>query len=124
MYRPTEAELAILKLLWQRGPSTVHDLHATIGPARGVGYTTVLKTLQIMTQKGAVSRDASRRPHVFTAAVERSSIEGGMVSRMVETVFGGSVSNMMARALDDKPTSPEELAELRQLLNRIEGEDR
>ena len=72
-----------------------------------MGYTTVLKTMQIMTDKGAVTRDASRRPHVFTAAVQRSAIEGGMVSRMVQTVFGGSLSNLVARALDDQPTSPE-----------------
>ncbi len=121
MYQPSPAELAILQLLWDRGPSTVHDLHATIGPDRGVGYTTVLKTLQIMTEKGAVTRDPSRRPHIFTAAVQQSAIEGGIVSRMVDTVFGGSLSSLVARALDDQPTSPEELAELRKLLDEIDG---
>ena len=123
MYRPSDSELTILKLLWDRGPSTVHDLHATIGPDRGVGYTTVLKTLQVMTKKGAVTRESSRRPHVFTAAVERSAIEGGMVSRLVDTVFGGSLSSLMARALDDSPTSPEELAALRELLNHMPSGD-
>ena len=121
MYRPSNAELAILQLLWDRGPSTCRDLHEVIGPRRDVGYTTVLKTLQIMAEKGAVTRDSSRRPHLFTAAVQQSDIEGGMVSRMVQSVFGGSLSNMLARALDDRPTSQEELAELRALLDRVES---
>lgn len=120
MYRPTNAEMALLQLLWERGPSTCRDLHEVIGPERKVGYTTVLKTMQIMTEKGAVTRDSSRRPHVFTAAVLQSDIEGGLVSRMVKSVFGGSLTSMVARALDDRTTSPEELAELRRLIENFE----
>lgn len=116
---PTPAELTLLQVLWDRGPSTVNDvLEALVD--RDVGYTTVLKTLQIMDGKGLVCRDASRRPHVFEAAVEKVATQRSLVGRLADRAFGGSTKNLVLRALSERPTSKAELAEIRALLDQLE----
>lgn len=120
--RPSEAELAILQVLWQRGPSTVRDVHACLEPVRGTGYTTVLKLLQIMAAKGLVERDESNRSHVYRARPEREATQRRLVLDLIEKAFGGSGRDLVLRALSARPASPEELAEIRSLLDTLEGQ--
>ncbi|RKH65691.1 BlaI/MecI/CopY family transcriptional regulator [Corallococcus llansteffanensis] len=118
--RPTDAELGILRVLWERGASTVREVHETLQD--GSGYTTVLKTMQIMTEKGLVMRDESQRAHVYTSRVPRENTQRQLVTDLVDRVFGGSPARLALQALSTKKTSPEELAELRQLLESLEKE--
>jgi predicted transcriptional regulator len=118
--RPTDAELAILRVLWDQGARTVREVHETLQD--GSGYTTVLKTMQIMTEKGLVTRDESQRAHVYSARLPRESTQQQLVTDLVDRVFGGSPARLALQALSTKKTSPEELAELRQLLDSLEEE--
>ncbi|RKH62139.1 BlaI/MecI/CopY family transcriptional regulator [Corallococcus aberystwythensis] len=118
--RPTDAELAILRVLWDRGARTVREVHEALQD--GGGYTTVLKTMQIMTEKGLVTRDESQRAHVYSARLPRESTQQQLVTDLVDRVFGGSPARLALQALSTKKTSPEELAELRQLLDSLEKE--
>jgi predicted transcriptional regulator len=118
--RPTDAELAILRVLWQRGPSTVREVLEALSP-RDVGYTTVLKLLQIMAGKRLVTRDDRERAHVYEAAVAQAETEGRLVADLLERAFGGSAERLMMRALSRRKTSPAEIARLRELLDEMEG---
>jgi predicted transcriptional regulator len=118
--RPTDAELAILRVLWDQGARTVREVHETLQD--GSGYTTVLKTMQIMTEKELVTRDESQRAHVYSARLPRESTQQQLVTDLMDRVFGGSPARLALQALSTKKTSPEELAELRQLLDSLEGE--
>jgi predicted transcriptional regulator len=124
--RPTDAELGILRVLWRRGPSTVRDVHEDLGKDGddngGVGYTTVLKLLQIMNRKGLVQRDASERAHVFSACCSERETQGQLVDHLVDGAFGGSAARLALRALSSRAASPEELAEIRDLIARFEEE--
>jgi len=120
--RPTDAELGILNVLWERGPSTVRDVHEALYRDEGAGYTTALKLLQIMHGKGLVLRDDSERAHVFRAAVTRERTQKRFVAEMVQRVFNGSPSQLVLQALGGRPKATrEELDEIRALLDRIEG---
>jgi predicted transcriptional regulator len=123
---PTEAELAILAVLWKRGPRTVREVHEALGreEGKGAGYTTTLKQLQVMAAKGLVSRDESARSHVYTARVAEGRTKRQLVKDLLERVFDGSAAKLALQALSIKPASKEELAELRRLLNDKKGEDR
>lgn len=118
--RPTDAELAILRVLWDGGPRTVREVHETLQD--GSGYTTVLKTMQIMTEKELVTRDESQRAHVYSARLPRESTQQQLVTDLMDRVFGGSPGRLALQALSTKKTSPGELAELRQLLDSLEKE--
>src|SRR5688572_31359395 len=110
--RPTEAELAILAVLWTRGPSTVREVHEALAAAsRGkiIGYTSVLKLMQIMADKGWASRDESERSHVYAAAVEREAVQSRLLDDLVARVFEGSSAALVVRALASQATSPEEI---------------
>jgi len=122
--RPTEAELEILGVLWQRGPSTVRDVHELVSPTRGVGYTTVLKLLQIMAEKGLVRRDESRRAHVYAARVPAEQTQRQLVGDLVDRAFGGSAARLVQQALSSKRASREEIARIRDLLDEIERRPR
>lgn len=119
--RPTDAELAILRVLWRRGASTVRQIHEELAPRSSTGYTTVLKLLQIMTEKGLVDRDESERAHVYTARLAEEQTLGRLVGDLLDRAFGGSSSRLVMRALEERPASPEELAEIRRLLDDLEG---
>jgi BlaI family penicillinase repressor len=119
--RPTDGELEILRILWERGGSTVRDVHAVMDARHPTGYTTVLKLLQIMTEKGLVRRDARQRAHVYEARVPREDTERQLVGDLLERAFAGSASSLVMRALSSKRTSPEELARIRKHLDEIEG---
>lgn len=121
--RPTEAETEILAVLWRQGPCTVRQVHEALEPVRGVGYTTVLKLLQIMMDKGLVERDDSKRTHVYEASVPPEEMQGRFVDDLVERIFGGSVEALVMRALQRKAPPPEELERIRRLLDGLdEGE--
>jgi predicted transcriptional regulator len=119
--RPTDGELEILRILWERGESTVRDVHAVMDARHPTGYTTVLKLLQIMTEKGLVRRDARQRAHAYEARVPREDTERQLVGDLLERAFAGSASSLVMRALSTKRTSPEELARIRKHLDEIEG---
>ena len=119
--RPTDAELAILRVLWSRGPSTVRQVHEAISRDRETGYTTVLKLMQIMTEKGLVERDESERTHVYQARFTQEATQQRLVSDLLDKAFGGSASQLVMRALAAKPASADELAQIRKLLDELEG---
>jgi predicted transcriptional regulator len=120
---PTPAELELLHLLWRDGPQTVRDVFERITRRRDVRYTTVLKTLQVMAEKGLVTRDESERSHVYAAAVPESRIKKRLVADLVERVFDGSAAGLVMHALSTKRASPEELAEIRRLLDSLKREE-
>lgn len=120
--KPTDAELAILAVLWEAGPSTVRSVHETLNADRETGYTTVLKMLQIMTEKGLVQRDESQRSHVYRARIPREQTQAQLVKDLLHKAFGGSAANLAMSALSQKAASPEELAAIRTLLKKLEGE--
>ena len=113
--RPTDAELAILRVLWSRGPSTVREV-ADAMRHQGA-YTTVLKTLQIMTDKGLVSRNETERTHVYAAAASETSTQRQLVTDLMQKVFDGSAAKLVLQALQAGKTTPDELAEIRRLLD-------
>ena len=121
--RPTESELAILRVLWSQGPSTVREVQT--GLASGSGYTTVLKLMQIMAEKGLVERDEQARAHVYKPRLERDHTERQLVGDLLQRAFGGSATRMMMQLLRSGDTSADELAELRLMLDghqRRQGE--
>lgn len=118
--KPTDAELAILRVLWDRGPSTVRDVTDALQAERGTGYTTALKLLQIMTEKGLVSRDDSARTHVFQAVAPAEETQRQLVGDLLERAFRGSAQQLVLQALSSKKASLAELAEIRKLLDEME----
>jgi BlaI family penicillinase repressor len=119
--RPTDSELAILRVLWRTGPATVRAVHDELSRAQETGYTTVLKMLQIMTEKGLVKRDESERSHVYQPACPEAEVQRQMVGHLLDRAFGGSAQKLVLQALSAKKASPAELAEIRKLLDEMEG---
>lgn len=118
--KPTDAELEILRLLWKKGPSTVRAIHDELNRERPTGYTTALKLLQIMSEKGLVLRDTSQRAHVYRATHAEETMQRHLIHRLMDRAFGGSAVKLVMRALSDKKASPEELAQIRSLLDQME----
>lgn len=118
--RPTEAELEILHVLWSRGSCTVRDVHSVLHLDDGTGYTTALKMLQVMHAKGLVQRDDSQRAHVYRATVSKERTQKRFLVDLVQRVFDGSSSQLVLHALGSQRTSPEELREIRSLLNKLD----
>ena len=122
--RPTPAELEILDVLWARGASTVRDVHALLDASRPTGYTTVLKLLQIMTDKGLVDRDETQRAHVYQPRVSREATQARLVAELADRAFGGSAMALAMRAIGSRKATRAELAEMRRLLDEAEGRAR
>src|SRR5215472_14869094 len=118
--RPTDAELEILTILWHRGPSTVKEVHEALNKIRAAGYTTVLKFMQIMTDKGLLRRNEQQRAHVYEAAVAQSQTQRMLVGELLDKAFGGSAASLVMQALATKPASAEELSTIRRLLDEYE----
>ncbi|UYZ63219.1 BlaI/MecI/CopY family transcriptional regulator [Hymenobacter weizhouensis] len=118
--KPTDSELEILQVLWQHGPSTVRFVNDELSRRRDVGYTTTLKLLQLMLEKGLVLRAEDSKTHVYRAAVREEETQGLLLDRFVESTFGGSAMKLVMQALGNRRTSREELAQIRRLLNDIE----
>ena len=114
--RPTDSELAILRVLWDRGPSTVRVVHEALVDARETGYTTTLKLMQIMADKGLVTRDATERTHVYTARLTQDQTQRQLVADLVQRAFGGSAAALVQQALSAQPTSPDELKKIQKLI--------
>ena len=114
--RPTDAELAILRILWDRGASTVRQVHEVLGRTRPAAYTTALKMLQIMTEKGLVRRDDTDRTHVYQARQTQEHTQRQLVRDLLDRAFGGSASQLVLQALAMRRASPEELEEIRKLI--------
>ena len=121
--RPTDAELAILRVLWDKGPSTVRQVHEVLDLDGNVGYTTVLKTMQIMAEKGLLDRDESSRAHVYTPRKKKAETQGHLLADLRDRAFKGSTSSLVLQALSTQKASAEDLAEIRALLDRLEGEE-
>ena len=119
--RPTDAELEILTVLWSRGPSTVRDIHQTIAARRPAQYTTVLKLMQIMTDKGLVRRDESARTHVYKATASEDQTKRQLVADLLDKVFEGSSAKLVLQALSTRAASPEEIDEIKKLLDTYRG---
>ena len=122
--RPTDAELAILTVLWERGPSTVRDVHDELNEHAPTGYTTVLKLLQIMTEKGLVVRDETERAHIYEARYSEQKTQRQLLSDLVDRAFGGSAAKLVLQALSGRKANSDELNAIRNLLDRLEGESK
>jgi predicted transcriptional regulator len=118
--QPTAAELAILKVLWARGPSTVREVQESLQDERGTGYTTALKLLQIMTDKGLVEREEQGRTHVYRPALPASATQRQLVRDLLERAFGGSAQQLVLQVLSATRASRSELSEIRKLLDEFE----
>jgi BlaI family penicillinase repressor len=118
--RPTEAELEILRVLWERGPSTVRQVHESLATQRETGYTTTLKLMQIMADKGLVTRDESSRTHIYASRVSQETTQRQLVNDLVERAFGGSATELVLRALSSHRATDDELREIRRLIEEAQ----
>ncbi|WP_421797132.1 BlaI/MecI/CopY family transcriptional regulator [Haliscomenobacter sp.] len=120
--QPTEAELEILTVLWEQGPATVREVNDKLNERRSkeMGYTTTLKLLQIMFEKGLVTRNADARTHIYSAAMAQTDVQRNMLQRLVDTAFQGSAMQMVMQALGDHDASTEELQEIKALIEKVE----
>ena len=118
--QPTQAELAILRVLWEQGPSSVRQVHESLGGDKRTRYTTTLKQLQVMAGKGFVRRDESRRSHVYAAAAKEDETQQAIVGSFVDRMFEGSVQKLVIHALEAGEVSDEELAEIKRQLREWE----
>ena len=119
--RPTEAELAILQVLWEGGPRSVRAIQHVLNATKPTGYTTVLKMLQIMTEKGLVDRDENVRPQIYRTRYTQQHTQRRLLGDLMQRAFGGSVKELVLQALATKKSSPEELEAIEKLLDRMEG---
>jgi predicted transcriptional regulator len=122
--KPTSAELEILDLLWERGQATVKEIHEIIGERKPTLYTTVLKTLQIMHEKGLVERDSANKAHIYRAKQTQDETQKNLVSDLLEKAFRGSALKLVQHVLETKPTSAEELVEIRKLIAEAEDKNK
>jgi BlaI family transcriptional regulator, penicillinase repressor len=120
---PSDGELEILRVLWEDGPSTVRRVHERLPAGRNVSYNTVGKLLQIMTEKRLVRVDASARAHVYSAAEAEADIQRRLARDLTQRAFGGSAAQLAVRALSREPCTPEEVRELRRLIDQLEAEE-
>ena len=119
--KPTEAELAILQVLWERGPSTVRLVQDQLASSRGTGYTTSLKLMQIMFEKGLLLRDDSNRSHIYSAAANRQTTQRQIIGQLLDQVFEGSAQQLILQALSTKKSSRAERDEIRKLIDKLDG---
>jgi len=118
--KPTESELEILNILWDKGPSTVRDVHEVLEKNKEAGYTTTLKLMQIMHEKTLLKRDASSKSHVYTANVSQEKTQGQLVKKLIDNMFNGSASQLVMQALGNHKTNKKELDEIKKYLEQIE----
>lgn len=120
--KPTDSELEILHLLWENGPMTVRELNDKLNEQRKVGYTTSLKMMQIMTEKGMLTRDTAMRSHVYSPLLMPEEVQSNILDHILKTVFMGDRSRLVLQALGDRRITSEELSELKTLIKKIEEE--
>lgn len=117
--KPTESELEILQVLWLKGLATVREVHEELAKTKDVGYTTTLKLMQIMHDKGLVKRDESMRTHVYQAAVNKEKTQRHLLSKMIDSLFGGSSTQLVLQALGDGKASAAEIEQIQTLLDNL-----
>jgi BlaI family transcriptional regulator, penicillinase repressor len=120
--KPTESELEILQILWSKGLATVREVHEDLASTKDVGYTTTLKLMQIMHEKGLVKRDDSMRTHIYQAAVNKEKTQKHLLGKMIDNLFGGSPTQLVIQALGEHKTSPEELQKIQALLDELKNQ--
>lgn len=119
--KPTESELEILQILWDKGIATVREVHEELTASKDVGYTTTLKLMQIMHEKGLVKRDDSMRTHVYQAAVNKEKTQRHLLGKMIDNLFGGSPTQLVIQALGEHKASPEEIEKIQALLDDMKS---
>ena len=119
--KPTESELKILQLLWSLGPSSVRTINDELNKTKNTGYTTTLKIMQIMAEKGLVTRIKDGRNHIYSAAVEQQAAQRQLLDKLLNGVFGGSASNLVMQALGNHKATKEELEEIKRYISSLEG---
>ena len=117
--KPTESELEILQILWDKGLATVREVHEHLASTKDVGYTTTLKLMQIMHEKGLVRRDESMRTHVYQPAVNKEKTQKHLLTKMIDSLFGGSSTQLVLQALGENKANEEELEQIQSLLNNL-----
>jgi BlaI family penicillinase repressor len=122
--KPTESELEILGILWDKGTSTVREVHEILEKTKDAGYTTTLKLMQIMHEKNLLTRDTSSKTHIYEAAISQESTQQQLLNKMIDTVFNGSASQLVLQALGNHHSSKEELEKIKQYLNEIENQQK
>lgn len=121
--KPTESEMEILQVLWEQGPSTVREVHEILSRTKDSGYTTSLKLMQIMNEKGLLNRNDDAKSHIYTAAVKKESIQKQVVSKMINGLFKGSSAKLVMHALGNHRASKEEILEIKKYLDEIENKE-
>src|SRR6478736_10265657 len=119
--KPTESELEILNILWAKNLATVRDVHEELAKSKDVGYTTTLKLMQIMHEKGLVKRDESMRTHVYQAAVNREKTQKHLLDKMIDSLFGGSSTQLVIQALGESKATPEDLEKIQELIDNLKS---
>lgn len=117
--KPTESELEILQVLWERGLASVREVHEELSKTKDAGYTTTLKLMQIMHEKGLVKRDDSVKTHIYQPAVSREKTQKHLLGKMINTLFGGSTTQLVMQALGNHKASPEELEEIQKMIDNL-----
>lgn len=117
--KPTESELEILQVLWAKGVASVREVHEGLASTKDVGYTTTLKLMQIMHEKGLVKRDDSMRTHIYRSAVNKEKTQKHLLAKMIDGLFGGSPTQLVIQALGESKATPEELERIQSLLNDL-----
>ena len=117
---PTEVELEILKVLWSQGECSVRQIHEVVGRKKGTGYSTTLKMVQVMTEKGLLIRDESRKPQIYTAAIQEGQAQAGLLNELLDRAFSGSMNNLVLRALESDQIDQNEIQSIKDLISRHE----
>lgn len=120
--KPTESELEILQVLWARGLASVREVHEELAKTKDAGYTTTLKLMQIMHEKGLVKRDDSIKTHIYQAAVSREKTQKQLLGKMINTLFGGSPTQLVMQALGNHKASPEELEAIQKMIDNLKNQ--
>lgn len=120
MKKPTDAELEVLSILWKQGPSTVRQVNMELSKNREIVYTTTLKMMQVMTDRGYLERDTSQRTHVYSARIDEEEIQETMVDKLLNTAFGGSSLKLVVQALGHENTSRKDLEEIKKIIKKLE----
>ncbi|MDZ7764721.1 MAG: BlaI/MecI/CopY family transcriptional regulator [Melioribacteraceae bacterium] len=118
--KPTESELEILQILWEEETATVKEINDIINKRKPIGYTTTLKTIQIMFEKGLVKREKVGRSHTYSAAIKKEETQQALIDKILDSAFGGSASNLVMQALGNKKTSKQELEEIKKMIEKLE----
>lgn len=118
--QPTEVELQILRVLWEKGPCVVRDIHAQLNDAKGTNYSTTVKMLAVMLEKGLIKRDDDAKPHVYSAVLTRAKAGKRMIGAIVERIYNGSAASLALQALSGAKATKEELSEIRRMLDQLE----